>query len=1187
MMRAGGGGDAAGERPEQPSARVHAANVISRSWRAYKLTQFSWILRGDNDNPVKLPWSPNDEPEVPAALDTPPRTDPTSPYVVDVPVQLEYAAWHARLTAAVRWVREAAERGAKAHYLAQMAYHEEVGRFNAACRAAAVLAVHTLMLDPHGARRGDAGDCMVPERVHRDHPFWQQVRPRFDGDRVFVHDTILLTVVGGSISGVVSMEQAWKVYKHDIMGLQVLADAIQEANVSCPILQPHLVVTEYMGFKVICTPDFVPLDAGPFNLVLGPLSEAGTAPGGATDLPDLWRAAANSRRREISMVLHDWEQRNPYLRADLQNIAKSVGCQGYPVVLDASDLPVGFFSTALLRVPGTEEIFFRTPMELMPPEVLSDTRPVDPVKRLRREALQLLGSPELPLSLRASGAVGRSNSWQAAGAILKTSLQAAQELPQRMLAHVSENGPPLDSQGWTDLFHKFGINMRHIGRVASVAPFDVRQSLLREALARAAKWLFRKALWGRKPWILLVSDARISSPAGMEPQAAEQIAQQEALRVFNGVLGSDEEAVRFWDDELVPETVRRFGVLASQLDRRKVLASPLYLAMGHHLQVRFQAACAQRPFFSTSLPRPFSSEDFARFTSSTMAEWFPHSQTLQERLTLMRCRLHGIEPSADAFKMMTRKFPLCGFFPLAEPICARGREWVVVNKRPQELMAMHRPDHAYDVLNMKLSMQRAIGDHCCKVGSTLQDIAVALLELSKPWGDREMSMGQVAQLAMLRAKTGTVTTSHDVNKLMQSIWAADLSIRRMPSMLSAWWAQLAALEAEWFVNQSVEARVRHHRMEAVWHKFAADQPVLLLRMESVLMRLAMDRSQWDVAATHAERSIAAAQSCFGGVHPHTVDMLTRLGDIHSRSDAWTKAIDAYRRGLAACKALTKREEMKEGQINFCLGRAMREKGDLAGAKPHAEMAVKILVPHFNDHSITGVRKGPVGPSGGPLALDALMLLGEVYEGIVLRASQCEESPLAQGMEQELVKRCIQSYEFFLKHTTTTQQAENGTKGKRYGQQSHELDPKVVRIVKHILRLRMQLLGSSEKPMLVDAVETLMISTGMEKEEKSAMEQRGVSALMARSQTRSVANAALGVNPHSKELAHKIDQLCEQIAQAQLVGRYTPTEWFDMTLANMSAGFSGHASPSEPSYQATLHMLDLFRYFGGKQRVADH
>merc|ERR1711998_678583 len=105
--------------------------------------------------------------------------------------------------------------------------------------------------------------------------------------------------------------------------------------------------------------------------------------------------------------------------------------------------------------------------------------------------------------------------------------------------------------------------------------------------------------------------------------------------------------------------------------------------------------------------------------------------------------------------------------------------------------------------------------------------------------------------------------------------------------------------------------------------------------------------------------------------------------------------------------------------------------------------------------------------------------------------------------------------------------------------------------------------------------------GKEKEAKDQNRTGGVSALLSRSQTRSVATAALGVNPHSRDLAAKIDLLCEQIAQAQMVGRYTPTEWFDTTVAHMSAGFSGHANPDEPSYKATLHMLDLFRYFGEK------
>ncbi|CAJ1423551.1 unnamed protein product [Effrenium voratum] len=508
---------------------VKAALVLQRF---YRLRNYRWFDMGRKSQPVQLPPHPGDKPDIPVGVKH--GHDPVT-------------AWHDALRQARAGPTPEADGTAPGEHrlAAALSYLSEVGRFAAACRAAAVLAVHEVMLHPYGMdtakhdrhhgpdspREQDGQGFKPPQLLTKEDPLWPLVRPRFDGDRVFVHDSIVLTVVGGPAHDR-SQEFAWRLYQHDMKGFQALADAIEASDCEAPMALPVGVLVDYLGFRVICRPQVLAVGDPPAEMVLGPFAEAEVAYGAPGDLPELWREATSSmaaaqqeqatnpaaypgdsadsvwrqqlqtrsRTQFASLVLHEWDRRHPALRQDLAQIASELGLQAYPVCL-MSDLPQSLASTSLLRlrsrsIPGAtdpldmegEELHFRSPAEVLPPEMMLDPKPtdsrvVDPVQRVRREALWSLSVPPLPPTHAVTASSGHLVSSEPLKDLAK---RAEHELPQQLLDRISAEGPPLDSQGWTDVLHASGgPGVRCM--VAGRAVVEVPQRPLR-CIARPLLW---------------------------------------------------------------------------------------------------------------------------------------------------------------------------------------------------------------------------------------------------------------------------------------------------------------------------------------------------------------------------------------------------------------------------------------------------------------------------------------------------------------------------------------------------------------------------------------------------------------------------------------------------------------------------------------------------------------------------
>ena len=750
---------------------LRAALVLQRFVR---LKNYRWFLLGRHGpSPVQLPPHPGDKRQIPVGAQ--PGRDPAT-------------AWHQSLQLAQEGRGEAAgsseeaivpeEDLTKKRATTALGYVSEVGRFAAAARAAAVLVIHEVMLHPYGMdtekhRRHHLPEeegQTVPRLISKDDVLWPLLRPRFDGDRVFVHDSMVLTVVGGSTHER-SQEFAWRLYQHDLKGLQALADAMATSGCESPFSLPVAVLVDYLGFRVVCRPKVVALGDPPAELVLGPLAEAEVAYGAPGDLPELWREASNAaaaaQKEEVSnptaypgdsaesiwrqqlqlrsqsqfasLVLHEWDRRHPELRSDLGQIAGMLGLQGYPVCL-MSDLPKSLASTALLRLRSkhvsdeaqeAEELHFRSPAELMPPEILPDTDPsisriVDPVKRLRREALWSLGVPPIPPTHAVTAA---ANSGQPGGsqALKELTSRAELELPQQLLERISSEGPPLDSQGWTDILHASGVNIRHMSRVAALASTSSAAALHREALARSAKWVLRRRLWEKKPW------APVAPQRSQEVHVGpERVATMEAVKLFNQALGSGAETVEFWDRELVPETTRRFGFDSASLSRHRVKLHALFRAMEHHCRVKFASSAHRAHLNSPGYPEPFNEADLVSFESEALQPHFPHFAAVKDVWQQRLQQYHAVDEETRRLRDHLIKEPsFCGFLPDVRIICARGEEWSAAVSAPTRHTRDGRWDRVFQVLKLQLTFSRALGEAPAATGAILQGIAVALLEMAK------------------------------------------------------------------------------------------------------------------------------------------------------------------------------------------------------------------------------------------------------------------------------------------------------------------------------------------------------------------------------------------------------------------------------------------------------------------------
>ncbi|KEP61595.1 UNVERIFIED_CONTAM: hypothetical protein HHA_240380 [Hammondia hammondi] len=624
-------------------------------------------------------------------------------------VSLLSSNWHDRLQWSFRQaVEEARSLGIVAREKwadKELLLCKEIGYFTAAARAAAVVLSHThpagdfdaasnqefLTAEGDGVwlRRGRGTDdtdrrgasvirkgkmsqakpgvagCFVEVKPDNLPAVWRVYRPKFEDDKVFVFDSLVLTVVHGSRRHGVSTRSARKVYANDYKGRQAAASVIYQMNLTADLacdaeaeeflmsdvhrrhLQfarktqdldfgrtdyalPVCTLVDYAGQRIMVEP-LMPIEPEPVNVE---------------------RELVEHLKKEMPFYVQQCKARgSEYLALDavdkvdrkvdrkMRFISKTLNIFGCPFPFGHSDFDSKCHipRAHLWRSRVDQLCVLRNLQELLPPAVIKGK--VHPTHRMRERFVQQIF--DIPLPSTAAAPWTATKPENTISKFMRTTrpgsgLELLEVAHDALVECVQDDLVPtiealhvnfLDSSDVSHALHEQGVNMKSLGLMYNrFAGAVFRDAALREMLARAAKHLFlkqmevlvRKKAYRKVLWVELL--------------------QTTIVALFNIVLGTTEETRSFWQEQLLPEVAEIFGVdLVGTVTPRSVCHPSLFKAMEFHLGVKFEATVFQKTQTgeneSLFLQLPFTPADLSHFTSFRDVALFPHIDFIRNLVT--------------------------------------------------------------------------------------------------------------------------------------------------------------------------------------------------------------------------------------------------------------------------------------------------------------------------------------------------------------------------------------------------------------------------------------------------------------------------------------------------------------------------------------------------------------------------
>jgi len=162
---------------------------------------------------------------------------------------------------------------------------------------------------------------------------------------------------------------------------------------------------------------------------------------------------------------------------------------------------------------------------------------------------------------------------------------------------------PMDSTELTNIFHSYGVGMRHLGAVYSLAKsVHTKQLLLVEAVARSCKVLLNNSLRlsaRRGKAQTLDAEARQRSTREHFVEHMELLhhnRKEAVLQMFNLVLGSSKASTQLWSTVLADIVFQKFALTVPtnsfNVSKYQALHVPqLFLAMQYHTGAQFSDHC--------------------------------------------------------------------------------------------------------------------------------------------------------------------------------------------------------------------------------------------------------------------------------------------------------------------------------------------------------------------------------------------------------------------------------------------------------------------------------------------------------------------------------------------------------------------------------------------------------------------
>ncbi|KAH8583494.1 uncharacterized protein ELE39_000262 [Cryptosporidium sp. chipmunk genotype I] len=530
-----------------------------------------------------------------------------------------------------------------------LSFIQEIGKFYAAARTAAVALIHCQPSFNYGVAK-----AFYEVTKTSNENLWSIYNPLFADDRVFIFDSIVFTVILGSKKNGISREIAKRLYNNEFKSKKAFCDILIQIGEKALFALPICAIVKYMGYSVLCEP-LVPFNPKPKDILKDLLYSASIPRNMISTLEDKYDKndelyMVNSKsKKEVNIIFDSLLTYNPELANQLDFVAKQLNIQGWPFPMETTDLyeHYGIKYTFKIWQHRSDGLYITRHCGELLPVYIDENQEIQPLRRLREEFLitytasSLPSTVSVPLFLNSNAGdptndyLNEGSNSQFGARIVKEGSKsrlnvlynASQAMRIRLLKDLLPTINELyvgfhDPWEITELLHNYGINLNYgLGKIAQGRVIEpIRNTAIREIIARTIK-----RLWEEEMHISFRDQTLIN----------EETTQIILIDYFNKIMCNTDESNIYWNSKIIPSAIKRFQLNTNKniISKSNVQLTTLFYSLQFHIGVQFNTKVVN---IDGTLRLPLKIDDLCDFTGINIGVDFLFPQVKYLKYTLAR-----------------------------------------------------------------------------------------------------------------------------------------------------------------------------------------------------------------------------------------------------------------------------------------------------------------------------------------------------------------------------------------------------------------------------------------------------------------------------------------------------------------------------------------------------------------------
>lgn len=557
-----------------------------------------------------------------------------------------------------------------------LSFIQEIGRFYAAARSAAVALVHCQPTFNYGVSK-----AYYEVTKASNENLWSIYSPLFADDRVFVFDSIVFTVILGSKKNGISREIAKRLYNNEFNSKKAFCDALIQIGSKALFALPICSIVRYMGYSVFCEP-LVPFNPRPKDLLKDLLRSASIPRNMMPTLEDRYdredelNVVNHKSKKDVNIMFDSLLTYNSELAHQLDYIAKQLNIQGWPFPMETTDLyeHYGIKYNFKIWQHRSDGLYITRHCGELLPVYIDENQEVQPLRRLREEFLITYTNSALPstvsvplflnsntgdptndyLTERLDSQFGARRVKEGSTSRLNMLYNASQAMRIRLLNDLLPTINELyvgfhDPWEITELLHNYGISLSYgLGKLAQGKVIEpIRNTAIREIVARTIK-----RLWEEEMHISFRDQTLIN----------EETIQIILIDYLNKILCNTDESNIYWNSKIIPSAIKRFHLNAYKniISKSSIQLTTLFYSLQFHIGVQFNTKVVS---MDGTLRLPLKIDDMCDYTGINIGIDYLFPQVKYLKHTLAHTQRLKRDSFMDALQNSdSKKMPILTLF---------------------------------------------------------------------------------------------------------------------------------------------------------------------------------------------------------------------------------------------------------------------------------------------------------------------------------------------------------------------------------------------------------------------------------------------------------------------------------------------------------------------------------------------